>query len=186
MTAGTGTVTERIVATRRAKMGLDGVELVMALEEAFGIAIPNSRVADCRTPGMMADVIWSMVGQTDDDACRSQQAFYLLRRALMRHTKLTRGQITLDTRLRDLGGADVFNAVGKELDARNWPSFRIGLRRIFFKKVKDLIAYVETSNKIKWRRADVAAKVKAITIEQLGIPEKKYSETADFVRDLGV
>ena len=40
-------------------MGLDGVELLMALEEAFGIEIKNEEAAETVTPGLVIDLIYS-------------------------------------------------------------------------------------------------------------------------------
>lgn len=40
-------------------MGLDGVELVMSLEEAFGIQITDEEANNCRTPRLVIDVIFA-------------------------------------------------------------------------------------------------------------------------------
>lgn len=40
-------------------------------------------------------------------------------------------------------------------------------------------------NSRSWTREDVAARVRKIVLEQLGIAESKYSEDADFIRDFG-
>jgi acyl carrier protein len=38
-------------------MGLDGVELVMSFEEAFGIELKDEEVTETRTPRMVIDLI---------------------------------------------------------------------------------------------------------------------------------
>ena len=54
------------------------------------------------------------------------------------------------------------------------------------KTVGDLTPWVLTSKQIQWTRELVSKRVKEIVIEQLGLAETKYSEDANFVRDLGV
>ena len=55
-----------------------------------------------------------------------------------------------------------------------------------FKKIRDLIPFVATSNSINWTRDLVAKVVKDTVIEQLGLDEKRYFESARFVEDLGL
>jgi hypothetical protein len=49
-----------------------------------------------------------------------------------------------------------------------------------------LAQWVLSSNQMQWTRAMVSERVKAIVIAQLGTPEAKYSEDANFVRDFGI
>ncbi len=51
-------------------MGLDGVELVMAVEERFGIEITNAEAEKIITPGMLVDLIYSKVEATDRSICQ--------------------------------------------------------------------------------------------------------------------
>ena len=52
--------------------------------------------------------------------------------------------------------------------------------------VKDLVPFAATSNSICWTREEIAATVKEIVMEQLGLKESQYSENANFVNDLGL
>ena len=52
--------------------------------------------------------------------------------------------------------------------------------------VKDLVPFAATSNSICWTREEIAATVKEIVMEQLGLKESQYSENANFVNDLGM
>ena len=53
-------------------------------------------------------------------------------------------------------------------------------------KVRDLVPFAVTSNAVVWTRAQVAALVKEVVIEQLGVSEGQYREDADFISDFGM
>jgi acyl carrier protein len=91
-------------ATRRNLhfMGLEGVEIVMALEERFDIAIEDAEAEKTVTPGLLIELIMSKVGRTNDATCLTQRAFHRLRAALMRQFGLKRNQIRPETPLADL------------------------------------------------------------------------------------
>ncbi|HEU4881914.1 MAG TPA: acyl carrier protein [Longimicrobium sp.] len=61
-------------------MGLDAVELVMAFEEGFGIAIPDEDAARMRTPRSVLDYAAARLGPVRGDGCLTQRTFYALRR----------------------------------------------------------------------------------------------------------
>ena len=83
-------------------MGLDGVELVMAVEEEFKVNIPDDDATRCVTVGMLVDLIHSRVRQRPEDPCLSQHGFYVIRKALMGVLGLERSRIRPDDRLDDL------------------------------------------------------------------------------------
>lgn len=83
-------------------MGLDGVEIVMKVEEAFGITIEDSEAEKTVTPGQLIDLVLSKVGRTIDEACLTQRAFHRLRVSLMRRLGIQRHQIRPDTSLGSL------------------------------------------------------------------------------------
>ncbi len=106
-------------------MGLDGVELVMAFEEAFGISISDADAAAAVTPGMVVDLVCRHLERTDARTCQTQRAFYLLRRALMSLTQKPRSAIAPTTPLRDLFDTNDARVLWPQLkaavDARSWP-----------------------------------------------------------------
>lgn len=67
-------------------MGLDGVELVMELEEAFGVELEDEALVELTTPRKAIDLILSRLETVQENMCLSQRAFYLLRRALTEHS----------------------------------------------------------------------------------------------------
>jgi hypothetical protein len=83
-------------------MGLDSVALVMEFEEAFGIQITDEEATNIRTPRMVIDLVLSKLRKADEHVCRSQRAFYIIRKVLVRNFGLPRRSVTPDMRLRDL------------------------------------------------------------------------------------
>jgi acyl carrier protein len=81
-------------------MGLDGVELIMAGEETFGIQIPDEDACAITTPGQFADCVMRFVN-TGKAPCFSQSRFYLLRSALINTFGVPRERIRPHTPLRD-------------------------------------------------------------------------------------
>ena len=80
-------------------MGLDGVELVMAVEDAFSISIDDADAAQLLTPRLLTDYVLSKVTTTTATVCLTQRAFNLLRRSLLRHGGWKRSEIAPDTSL---------------------------------------------------------------------------------------
>ena len=83
-------------------MGLDIVELVMAIEEEFQIAISDADVNQCDTVGNVVDLVYSRVRKDADETCPSQHGFYVVRKKLMGILGVPRSQIRPDTRLDEL------------------------------------------------------------------------------------
>lgn len=61
-------------------MGLDFVELVMAIEENFGIMIPDEEAGRVETVGDLYKLVISKMQQTSDKRCLTSAAFYRIRR----------------------------------------------------------------------------------------------------------
>jgi hypothetical protein len=84
-------------------MGLDGVELLLSIEETFGIAITDPEAEACATPGAVIDLVLGKLRTTDEQVCVSQRAFYLLRKGLSRtlgvwHSRCRAGCLSVETR----------------------------------------------------------------------------------------
>jgi len=109
-------------------MGLDYVELIMATEEAFGIKFSSDDVYSLDTPGKVVDYIYERVSQDKNGKCASQQAFYLLRKAIQSVFHLDRKIIKLETPIRSFitnikDGKSWFE-LQSALGARTWPKLR--------------------------------------------------------------
>jgi len=83
-------------------MGLEGVEIVIKVEQTFDIAITDSEAEKIATPGQLIELVMSKVGRTDHAACLTQRAFHCLRASLMRQLGYKRNQIKPETLLEDL------------------------------------------------------------------------------------
>jgi hypothetical protein len=63
-------------------MGLDGVELVMTIEDKFNIKISDEEACQSVTVGKLYQCVLDKIGVSLGNRCSSQQAFYILRKAL--------------------------------------------------------------------------------------------------------
>jgi acyl carrier protein len=64
-------------------MGLDTVELIMAIEEEFGISVPNAIAAELTTPRKVTDYVWEQI--THERLTREQIAAQV-RRVIVKQT----------------------------------------------------------------------------------------------------
>jgi hypothetical protein len=80
-------------------MGLDGVEIVMAVEQDFGIQIEDSEAEQILTPGQLIDLVMSKVATTTTDICLTHRSFNLLRQFFVRRYAFSRNQLKPDTSL---------------------------------------------------------------------------------------
>ncbi len=80
-------------------MGLDAVEIVMAVEEAFGVTLEDSEVEKISTPRELIDLIMGKVGETASAGCLTQRAFHQVRAALLHQLPLNRRDISPQAKL---------------------------------------------------------------------------------------
>jgi acyl carrier protein len=177
-------------------MGLDGVELVLAVEETFGISIPDTVAFEMTTPAMMILFVQQAVNSLPErKACISQRAFHKVRGSLMKSTGVSRRDVTLKTPIRKL-----FSGPQR---AEHWRDFKdyaglpalpdlgFGSGWLFGPtSVKEIVsaAISVMSNDMRdersWTNEEVRQIVRKIISEQLGV--EKFRDTDEFVRDLGL
>ena len=80
-------------------MGLDGVELIIRFEDAFGVAIPDSIAAELTTPRLVTEYLVSQLKVVQQTTCTSQQAFHQLRKQLLPLTAVQRREFRPGTKL---------------------------------------------------------------------------------------
>jgi hypothetical protein len=97
-------------------MGLDSVELVMAVEEQFGITISDEEAQEMRTVGDMYQCVLGKVMTTEKSSCLTQKAFHLLRRTAMQLFSVPRDQFRPDTQLNLI--------IPKDSRRENWRTFQ--------------------------------------------------------------
>jgi acyl carrier protein len=177
-------------------MGLDSVELVIATEEAFGIAIPDAEAAAMITPAHLISHVQRAVASTSDQkACISLRAFHRVRASLMRSVGARRSEVALHTRIDALffgsRRADLWDSFRQDSSLAALPDLRFGRGWIFSPTtVRDLvsIAVSQNANELRearsWTDEEVRQIVREIIRDQLGID--KFRDSDEFVRDLGV
>ena len=74
-------------------MGLDAVEIVMEVEEAFDIRIEDAEAVKVSTPRDLIELVMGKVARSDAAGCLTQRAFNRLRAALLRQLPLKRQDI---------------------------------------------------------------------------------------------
>lgn len=107
-------------------MGLDGVELVMAIEEGFGITIGDAEAEACVNPGAVIDLVLGKLRASDQRVCVSQRAFYLLRNGVTRTFGASRRKVDLATDIRSFAVGkserEVWVDLKTAVQARSWPA----------------------------------------------------------------
>lgn len=106
-------------------MGLEIVEIALALEEEFGIDVSEAEYAYAYTPGALIEVLCRKLPMTDQPSCQSQQSFHRLRKGLVSVLGIPREKIRLDTRLADLApnpnSSVWWSRLQESVGARSWP-----------------------------------------------------------------
>jgi acyl carrier protein len=82
-------------------MGLEAVELVLAIEETFGIDLPDADAAKLTTPRKLIEYVCARVGATPEK-CMTQRSFYRVRKALGAAVNVTPRTIRPETHLESL------------------------------------------------------------------------------------
>ena len=64
-------------------MGLDSLEILMKVEDTFGIKIPDREAEQILTVGDFHNAVWRHLSGKHSDKCKSQNLFYKLRICLI-------------------------------------------------------------------------------------------------------
>ena len=182
-------------------MGLDLVELVMRLEDEFGIEIPD-RDAEClTTPRKVADYLCSRIELVSAAHCITAREFYRLRSAMQR-LGVARGNIRPELQFADVSPlverTRSWFELGVTMGARRWPSLShpwLRPSRAEYPRgcetVWGLSRHIATWNDAvpsgpgaTWCAETVLLRVRQITCEQLGI--ETFNDDDNYVTDLGV
>jgi len=100
-------------------MGLDAVELIMAVEEKFGINISDEEAQEMRTVGQMYQYVVSKVAIADRSSCATQKAFHLLRRTARKLFDVPGNQFRPETKLKTI--------VPRRSRRENWQKFQAAI-----------------------------------------------------------
>jgi acyl carrier protein len=83
-------------------MGLDSVEILMQVEDAFGIRIPDEEAEQIITVGDFHNSVWRNLNGRHLDRCHSQKLFYTLRTTISKNNKLRKEDFNLSDSPNDL------------------------------------------------------------------------------------
>ncbi|QIF03160.1 hypothetical protein [Roseimicrobium sp. ORNL1] len=150
-------------------MGLDSVELVMAWEEGFGIAIPNEVAEGMITPAIVIDWISKRVGASGEcNPCFSMVGFHRIREQQFTTHGIPRRAVRLNSLMPD--------AWITSHTVRDEVRCRVRTRAMALIKRRKLDP--------RWKRNEVREVVREIVREQIGVQE--FSDKDHFIRDLGI
>lgn len=83
-------------------MGLDSVEILMKVEDTFGIKIPDQEAEQIYTVGDFHNVVWRHLSGRHSEKCKSQHLFYTLRKSFANVFNFSPKRVTLDTSPEDI------------------------------------------------------------------------------------
>jgi hypothetical protein len=169
-------------------MGLDGVELIMAYEEAFGVRFADQDMPRMRTPRDVIEFVSSRVPVTTGASCLTQRAFYTVRAAVLEMSPVERRQLVTLTPLSQVFPLVPPAVISKRLSEKLGLRLHVPVERL--STMGELAVWLAENavSLIKrgepWSRGEIAHLVRAITLAELG--DVAYDEDARFVEDLGV
>lgn len=181
-------------------MGLDGVELIIAIEEEFGIDIADSEAEKLFTAGDIFELLKTKVARSDPGVCLTQQTFYKLRRALIENYGLKRHEIKLDTKMCDLLSDEEIKDGWPFLETfieLKTPPYEIACQLLGFKltnkqlTMRELVQSLIVINKdslVPKRDSDEEIWFRLVTlmVRQLNLRPDEIKPEASLAKDLGI
>ncbi len=181
-------------------MGLDAVELLMAIEEEFGLEIPDHDAERITTVGEAYNWLRATLQSTPPAKCITQKMFYKVRRALIENYGLSKQSITLDAKIKDLVPAqelkeawpylDLFAELAfPKLDKNWWPmGRRFSTDEL---TLRELLTAMATLNAEKMlvepgSDEDIWIRLTKVIQEQLNVSLRKIAPDASFTKELGM
>ncbi|HWJ27478.1 MAG TPA: hypothetical protein VNS32_13115, partial [Flavisolibacter sp.] len=77
-------------------MGMDSIEILMKVEDTFGIKIPDREAEQILTVGDFHDAVWRHLSDKYSERCKSQSLFYKLRKSVAETFSFSPQQFLLD------------------------------------------------------------------------------------------
>jgi acyl carrier protein len=180
-------------------MGLDTVELVMEVEDEFGISVADADAEMIQTVGQLHAYVCHRLRPRGETICPSARAFYRFRRALLARQPVPRRCVRPSSRITRLlpqECRDRWPAVAAEVGLAKAYSFggRAAVRfPAVFTTVRDLVRRM-TFPASPWDRVVVDGefeqrtweRVRAIVAEQAGVAIAKVRPETHIINDLGM
>ncbi len=179
-------------------MGLDQVELLLALEEEFGIEIPDNARSQMTTVGDVYDWIRKQVGANPNE-CLSQHVFYQMRNALVKNYGLERGKVKPSTKITDLISEPELEEGWPFLElfiTLDTPPYKVARRFFGFKQPSSYLTVREIVDgliRINIDKLEVPAnsdeelwaRLVDVFVRQLNVRPEEVYRSASVARDLG-
>jgi hypothetical protein len=170
------------------QMGLDAVEFVMAVEDAFGISIPSHEAEQLATPRALAEYVEHRLPSGSSAACHTQRAFYKLRSGIVQAHRIPRGNICPDTSWQDILPSRSFGKAWRHMQKvtgmGDWPraSF-LGFRTPAARTVGGTATYLATRAPAAlkhagegWTRAEIDQVIVRLMAHELGITAFSWND----------
>jgi hypothetical protein len=179
----------------RCFMGLDLLEFTLAIEDSFGVSIPDADLVQMDTPRRVIDYLVARLPSASRELCLEQRAFYRLREGVARAFGIARNRVRRDTPWQELLGAidkrRRWDVLQHAVAVPTWPRLLpwgtcSGNARTVGATARYLGAYASSALKPSsegWTRSEIARVVTALMGHELLVTE--FTEDSRFVADLG-
>jgi hypothetical protein len=176
-------------------MGLDGVELVMAWEDTFGISIDDAEAARLLTTRDVSALIYQQVRTPgrEDTGSLALRAFFRLRRGFLAHG-VPRKNIRPDAKVSSLlpgkNRRQILNDIRESAGLPRLAPLPFGLQ-FTLGRIQDMVldSVIGQHRTLRlpghgWSLAQVREVIRAVMNAQLQL--RKFSDDAEFVKDLKI
>ncbi len=196
-------------------MGLDSVELIMTIEDKFGISIPDAECEQIYTVQNMADSVFEKIKVEPNEKCLSQIVFYRIRKAfeqfgnekwnitpntkmseLLSQTDLkndwTRLGIRIGLKIPDLVDLDLDKTLNKEVRFLGFKVFdrTEPVAENTLRKFTDWIISMNYEKLISLNnissKYEIERIICGITEDRIGVPVSEIELHHSFTSDLGI
>ena len=177
-------------------MGLDLLEFTLAIEESFGIYLPEADAVRLVTPGQVIDYLATRLPPAATPQCLDQLAFHQVRRAAMQVLNQPRDQFRPDILWMELLLPEhrrrQWELIGQSVGLPKWPRMTLwgsiprevasvgGTARYLAMKCPNAMKGKSPA----WTRLEIAQVVTRLMAEELGVTSFKMSDR--FAQDLGL
>ena len=177
-------------------MGLDLLEFTLAIEESFGLYLPEADAVRLVTPGQIIDYLEGRLPPAVSPQCLDQLAFYHIRRASMKVLSRPRDAFRPDVLWRDVLLPDHqrrhWELVGQAVGLSKWP--KLSLWGSWPKDVESMggtarFLAMRCPSAVKgqapaWTRREITEVITRLMAEELGVTAFNMGDR--FVQDLGL
>ncbi len=177
-------------------MGLDLLEFTLAIEESFGVYLPEADAVRLITPGQVVDYLEARLPPAASAQCLDQLAFYHVRRAAMQVLGKPRADFRPDALWSDVLLPEhrrrQWQLIGQAIGLPKWP--RLTPWGSFPKAVQSLggtgrFLATKCPGAVKgqapsWTRREITEVVTRLMAEELGVTTFNMNDR--FVQDLGL